>query len=253
MVGILDRLRHAGSLRHWRRAAGHARKTPLAALRHQRAQARALRTQLDRLIDVADSRLAAAVIVPGQKQPPHGTDWSWRPDPWCRPLPVPGTAGAPKKLRLCDQITLFHDCDLSELTLRQIANPPSQNAPPLGLQLDVFRFHGSFLSLAIDLPPQAAEGLSRAHVLRLDLAAETETPLKFFARLNVLHGPNTDKLVRELPQTGQDMHMEYDLAYSNMNEKRIDRLWLDLILEAPAMNRVILRDLTLTRRRRAAL
>lgn len=212
-----------------------------------------MQAHLERLIDVANARLAAAVIVPGQKPHPHGTDWSWRPEPWYLPLSVPGVAAAPKKLRLNDQVTLFHDCDLSELTLRQIRNPPSRNAAPLGVQLDVFRFQGSFLSLAIDLPPRAAEGLSRAHVLRLDLTAETESPLRFFARLNVLHGPNTDKLVRELPQTGRDMHMEYDLAYSNMNEKRIDRLWLDLILEAPAMNQVILRDLTLTRRRRAAL
>ena len=49
------------------------------------------------------------------------------------------------------------------------------------------------------------------------------------------------------------MTVEYDLAYSNLNEKRIENIWLDLIFEAPDMNQVVLRDLTFARHRRANL
>ena len=45
--------------------------------------------------------------------------------------------------------------------------------------------------------------------------------------------------------------VEFDLAYTNLNEKRIERAWIDLIFEAPEMNQIILRDVTLSRRPRA--
>ena len=44
---------------------------------------------------------------------------------------------------------------------------------------------------------------------------------------------------------------EFDLAYSNINEKRVEKIWIDLIFDNPGMNQVLLRDLTLTRAPRA--
>jgi hypothetical protein len=49
------------------------------------------------------------------------------------------------------------------------------------------------------------------------------------------------------------MTVEYDLAYSRLNEKRIEKAWLDLIFEAPDLNQVVLRDVTFARFRRANL
>ncbi len=77
--------------------------------------------------------------------------------------------------------------------------------------------------------------------------------MEIFARLNIKHGPNTEQIVRELPLNEEQVKVEFDLAYSRLNEKRIEKIWLDLIFEAPEMNQVILRDLTFSRRRRAAL
>ena len=50
-----------------------------------------------------------------------------------------------------------------------------------------------------------------------------------------------------------ERHVEFDLAYSRLNEKRIDKAWLDLIFEGPQMNQVVLRDLTFSRRLRAEI
>ena len=47
--------------------------------------------------------------------------------------------------------------------------------------------------------------------------------------------------------------VEFDLAYTKLNEKRVEKLWLDLIFEGPEMNQVTLRDLTFSRRPRAEL
>ncbi|MCW1956322.1 MAG: DUF6478 family protein, partial [Roseobacter sp.] len=63
----------------------------------------------------------------------------------------------------------------------------------------------------------------------------------------------TEQIVRELPLNQPDVVVEFDLAYSKINEKRVERIWLDLIFEGPDMNQVTLRDLTFSRRPRAEL
>ncbi|CUH87001.1 hypothetical protein PH5382_00920 [Phaeobacter sp. CECT 5382] len=251
MGGFLNKLFHRGSLRRWHRDAARASTTSLPMLRQQRNQARLLRNQLNRLIHIADGRLALPHIGSSFFPRPHGTDWSWRPELWRGPLPVPGLSSVPSKSQLGEEITLFHDCDISELTLRQLRNSREEDLAPFGLRMDVFQFDGSFLSLVIDLPTSACDGLTRQHLLRVDCIIETEKPIEVFARLNIRHGPNTEQLVREFPLGEKNVSVEYDLAYSNLNEKRIEKIWLDLIFEAPDMNQVILRDLTFARHRRA--
>lgn len=254
MGRIMDRLFHLRSLRRWRRAAERSAHASLADLRLQRNQARQLRSHLDRLIHTADGRLALPQIGSTQFPRPHGTDWAWRPELWRGPLPERGLAAARTKSQLGDEITLFHDCTISELTLRQLRNTREEDLAPFGLRMDVFQFDGSFLSLVVDLPRAAIQGLNRQYLLRVDSIIESEKPIEIFARLNVQHGPNTEQIVRELPRdSGKSAMVEFDLAYSNLNEKRLEKIWLDLIFEAPDMNQVILRDLTFSRHPRAAI
>ena len=78
-------------------------------------------------------------------------------------------------------------------------------------------------------------------------------PIEIFARLNIRHGPNVEQLVREFPYGEEVVELDFDLAYSNLNEKRVESAWIDLIFEAPNMNLLRLRDVTLSRRPRRAL
>lgn len=253
MGRTLDLLFHHRALRKWRRAAVDADQAKLTDLRTQRTHARQLRGHLDRLIHVAEGRLALPIVGSSFFPKPHGTDWSWRPALWRGPLPVPGVSSAPSKSMLGNEVTLFHDCEFSELTLRQLRNLRQEDLAPYGLRMDVFKFDGSFLSLVIDLPKAASDGLTRSHLLRVGTIVEMEKPLEIFARLNIKHGPSTEQIVRELPLNEEDIMVEFDLAYSRLNEKRIEKIWLDLIFEAPDMNQVILRDLNFSRYRRAAI
>lgn len=253
MGRLLDRLIHTGALRYWRMAARAAAHSPLPLLRQQRGAARRLRSHLDQLIHIADDRLALPLIGSETFARPHGTDWAWRPDLWRAPLPRAGVSSVPSKTQLGEEVQMFHDCAITELTLRQLRNSREEDLAPYGLRLDVFKFDGSFLSLVIDLPEAATRGLTRDHLIRLDCIVETEQPIEIYARLNVRHGPNTEQLVRALPQGDSRAMVEYDLAYSRLNEKRISKAWMDLIFEAPDMNQVILRDLTFARVRRANL
>lgn len=244
---------HRRSLRRWGKAGAEAATVELESLRVMRGRARALRRNLDQVIHQADHRLALPVIGPNVIRKPMGTDWSWRPMLWKGPIPVPGMASVPGKAVVCDGATIFHDCRRSELTFRQIRNGREADIAPFGFRMDVFRFDGSFLSLVLDLPEEAARGLRLKHLIRLDVVVEMEKPLEIFARLNIKHGPNVEQIVYELPLNEEEVMVEFDLAYSKMNEKRVERLWLDLIFEGPEMNQITLHDVTLSRRPRAEL
>ena len=250
---LLDGKVFSANIQKWARAARKAGQTELPQLRRQRNRARQLKTHLDSLIHTADERLALPKIGSTNFPKPHNADWAWRPELWRGPLATPGISSVQTKSQLGNEVTLFHDCEFSELTLRQLRNLREEDLAPYGLRMDVFQFDGSFLSLVVDIPNEGIKDLRRTHLIQMDAIVELEKPLEIFARLNIRNGPNTEQIVRELPLNAENHRVEFDLAYSNLNEKRVERAWIDIIFEGPQMNQVVLRDLTFSRRPRAQI
>ena len=249
---LLDRLFLRRNHARWRDMAGRAGQLDTAGLKELRRSARQVRGELDQVIHVAEARLAQ-YAGPDILAKPLMADWAWRPEIWRSPVTPSGMAGVANGANFGNEAKVFHDCPLRELTVRQTRNKGEADLASYGYRMEVFGFEGSFLSLAIDLPNEAIEGLTLGHVIRLDTVVEMERPTKIFARLNVLHGPNTEQIVRELPLDSEEVMVEFDLAYSNMNEKRVERAWIDLIFEGPQMNQIVLRDVTISRRPRAQI
>ncbi|SLN58162.1 DUF6478 family protein [Roseisalinus antarcticus] len=250
---MIDRMIDRAALRRWRRSARAAATEKLSVLRGRRAEAQRLRQHLDDLIYVAEERLALPMVGNTSFPRPRGTDWSWRPQLWRGPLHDKGMSSVESHQMFGDEVTIFHDCSISELTVRQLRNLREADLAAYGFRLDVFRFDGSFLSVVLDLPPEAAQGVKRRHLIRLDTLIETESPLEIFARLNIQHGPNTEQIVCELPLGGSEVMVEFDLAYTKLNEKRAEKIWIDLIFEGPEMNQITIRDLAFARYPRAEI
>jgi len=192
---MIDRVVQTRVVQRLRAAARDAATSELSVLRQQRGRARQIRTAIDDLLHVAEDRLALPKIGSNVFPKPPGTRWSWRPPQWRGPVMPRGIAGIENAATLGAGLKVFHDCKVSELTLRQIRNCREEDLAAYGVTLDVLGFDGSFLSVVVDLPP--------------------------------------------------------DLAYAELNENRIDSMWLDLILENPAMNQMRIRDLTFCRYPRA--
>lgn len=220
-------------------------------LRATRNDARGLRRRLDRMIHAADARLALPLLGAGLPRMPLGSDWAWRPDGWRAPLPTPGAIAESKRTQVSDDLALYHDCPLGEIALRQLRNGEEADRAPYGLVMEVFGFQGSFLSLACNLPDAAVTGLKTRHLIRLDAVIDADRPLKAFARLNIKHGPNVAQLVSDLPAEGRGKLAEFDLAYARIDETRIERAWLDVIVNDPGLTRITLRDMVISRRPRA--
>ncbi|MFN5998848.1 MAG: DUF6478 family protein [Paracoccaceae bacterium] len=237
----------------WTRLAETAPDLESFELRALRAEARGMRRQLDRVMQAADARLSVPALTTGLPQMPLGTDWSWRPDLWRGALPEPGVVASGDRTPLGDGVALYHDCPLGEVSARQVRNDKTEDRAPYGLAIDVFGFKGSFLSLALNLPEMAVQGLKARHLVRAELVIDSDLPVRAFARLNIKHGPNLAQPVSALPEAGRDKVAEFDLAYTDINEKRVERAWMDLILNDVSMTRVVIRDVVLSRRPRAEL
>lgn len=250
---MISKLLHRRSVKRWRRAARGSSKAPLTALRQQATQASQLRHHLNSFLFEAENRLALPAIGSNSFVRPKSADWAWRPSLWRGPLPEVGLVAVESQTPLGSEATIFHDCRISELTFRQLRNRREADLAPFGVRMDVFRFDGSFLSIVVELPDVALRGLKKRHLIRMNTIVETEKPLEIFARLNLRHGPNTEQIVRELPLFEDDVWVEFDLAYTKLNEKRADKMWVDLIFEGPEMNQVIIRDVTFSRVPRAEL
>ncbi len=247
MFGLLEK----GTLRRWDRAARAAETLDLNELKALRNRARSLSRHVDRVLHVAEGRFAQPLDGKAGIRRPMHSDWAWRPELWAGPVKASGFATVENRTAIGGEAKIFHDCSLSELSVRQVQNIRPEDIAPYGVRMDVFKFDGSFLSLAIDLPPEGVEGLTKRHILRLEIRVETEKPLEIFGRINVRHGPNVEQLVREFEGSNGEMFIEFDMASTRLNATRIERAWIDLIFEGPEMNAIQLRDVTLSRRPRA--
>ena len=241
---------------HWSGLADGADGLSLRSLRHLHDQAQQVRRNADRFLSRAQLRLDGTTRAADLLDLPGGTDWRWRPSFLSTPITPTGIAAPETATRLGDEAAVWHDCPDRALILRQIPNRSAADLAPYGLQLETMGFGGSYLSISVDLPAEALHGLTRAHIIRLDATLSVERPMSIYGRLNIGHGPNTDELLRHLGDltpgsTPQTQVIEFDLHYVEMNEKRLEKLCLDLIFEAPQMNAVRLRDLFLSRHLRA--
>jgi hypothetical protein len=241
-VGHLDRILERSVIRRWSRAGLEADQAEPAFLRGLGRQARRLSRRFEQMMQATEQRLLPNAALP---RPLHA-DWAWRPEPWSVPLAPVGLVSPPSGAGFGADAKFFHDCPDADFMVRQIRVP--SGAPVFALDIEVLHFDGRFLSMAVDLPREAVDGLSRRHILRIGLDAEMDVPVRCFGRLNVRHGPNVAQVVQAFGDAG---HVDLDLATAELDEDGVSAAWIDVILERPAMNRFRLADLTVSRRPRA--
>ena len=189
---------------------------------------------------------------------PLGTDAVWRPALWRAALHPSGAVALDSDTHLGPDVALYHDCPLRELILRQLPAVEAAAPAPYSVRVEVMGFAGDFLALAIHLPAEVVGGLRRDHVVSVRIHAAPQRPIQLYARLIIRHGPNVEQELRALTrvepggQIGQTQ-ADFDLHDSEMNEKRVESGWLDLIFERPQMNAVTVADVVVLRHPRADL
>lgn len=249
----LDAIIHRRELRRWKELTDRIDGMDTVTLAATRQQATDLRAALDRALAAAERRISSPAAGRGKPKGPSDSDWAWRPSLFRTRLPVPGLAGAASGTPLGDEAKVFHDCTTSEISVTQRPGLGRAGAARFVLAVDVLAFEGSFLSIAIDLPERATEGLTPAHIVQAAMTVDAERPLEMFARLNVKQGPNVEQVVGELDLSQANVEVEFDLAYTALVDTNVERAWIDVIFGNPQMNRVEIGDMVVSRRLRAEI
>lgn len=243
--------------RQWRRilASSLSRRRPVT--QRLRDEARDLQQVLSRLLQTSEPRATATGDSLSRMDLPAGTDWRWRPNVLRDRIPQPALIAPADATWLSGEVSLFHDCPQRGLILRQMRNRNATDLSDYGLRLEVMGFSGSFLSFSLTLPEDALQNLGVHHIIRLDAMMQAERAIPVYARLNVQQGPNTETLLRKMGDPIKGRHcpriVEFDLGAAELSSRSIEKIWLDLIFEAPFMNAVGLRDVILSRHPRAQI
>lgn len=235
-------------------ALGKSNRVPPPEIRDEAAE---LHRSLTRFLQLSDARLPRGGSDAYLIDLPPGTDWHWCPM-MLRGRIMPDTLSAPKDGQMLgDDVTLFHDCRHRALILCQRRNRRATDLSPYSLTLEMLGFSGSYLALSLAIPPEFRDRFSRNHVVRLDIKLHSERAIKIYGRLNIAQGPNTETILRQLghPIEGRDCarEAEFDLGYADLLQRPVDKVWLDLLFEAPYMNAVTLSDAVLSRHPRAEI
>lgn len=98
---------------------------------------------------------------------------------------------------------------------------------PLALRIGDFR--GTYLSLALDLPPPALAGLGRDHILGLGFTLDAGCAAAVYVRLNLDPGA---RLLASAP-AGPAARVEFDLWELGAAQLDSTAGWIDLIFERP--------------------
>ncbi|MDB6177776.1 DUF6478 family protein [Paracoccus sp. Z330] len=256
-TGRLSRMLREHAAMQWVRRTEKLRRTQRKPVPELVDEAAELHQTLARFLQLADSRMPRGGAEADLLDLPPGTDWHWRPLCLRGRLNPAAVAGPENARRLGDELAVYHDCDHRALILRQNRNRRATDLAAYGLSLEVMGFSGSYLSLSLDLPAEAGEGLAKHHVLRLDALLDAERDITVYGRLNIAQGPNTETVLRQLgdPISGRACRRvaEFDLGYVDLSLRPVDKVWLDLIFEAPYMNAVTLSDALMSRHTRAEM
>jgi hypothetical protein len=144
-------------------------------------------------------------------------------------------------------VTLHHGGDGAQFSIQQTDDYGA------GLIFDFGNFPSDFFSLAFEIPLEGVLGLGRQDLLRFILRTQANEPFEGYARLNLCHGPNTEQVVRMINIGVGESFAEFDIFYTDYEQKRATSAWIDLIINDPAHKRITLEEAIILRRARASL
>jgi hypothetical protein len=196
----------------------------------------------------SQTAVAAPIIdVPEGFQIPPKTQWGFTP---ClqNGITQDGLSGnLLTGTSLGPHVTLHHESDGATISIQR---PDDYGT---GLVFEFSDFAGDYFSLAFALPDGAVSALGRQDLLRLNLRTRSDEPLKAYARLNLCHGPNTEQIVRMIDVGEGESFAEFDIFYTEFEQKRSASAWIDLIINDPAHKAIALEEVVILRRARASL
>ncbi|MEM8841650.1 MAG: DUF6478 family protein [Pseudomonadota bacterium] len=168
--------------------------------------------------------------------------WQVRPQVFCQALTDPALSTPETGSDICDGLALFHDAADPLMRWSQIWRAPGE----AGLRLTIYRFEGSFVSLAARIPDSLASKLRPGHQISVSFTARASRPLALDLRLNLEIAGRSETLAAHRILTDCAHSASFDLRHFEITGDTQVKAWCDLILRNPGMAEVDFHDLSIT-------
>ena len=184
-------------------------------------------------------------VTAGHAPFPLNCDWAWRAAEFYQAGAIYPTPALQSGIDIGPSSKLFYNGADGQITI--FADAPAAGSGRIGLGLAIDEFTGDFLSLSFAAPNAAAQGITKFTLFQCDLMTVVDHPIKFYLRLNVKYGATVAKFTQMFETSGGHICAIFDLGFHAFEVGEFSKIWLDVMIDSPKNNRVILNDLTLLR------
>ena len=209
----------------------------------------AARRELDKRLARIDRDLNMAALATKQSRAmirkPARCLGSYRAGVLAQEMSPNSLVGVSGNVALHQDMRLYHDCGLKEVTLRQLAGQKKSVGAPYKLVTDVLDFDGQYMSYSLDIPTELYQGLNPDELYKVVVILRSETPMSALVRLNLELGPEVKYLEQALDLTGQSVELSFDPWSFDLS--KMSKIWVDILFNAPRYQRMVLEDFVVHR------
>ena len=108
-------------------------------------------------------------------------------------------------------------------------------------------FTGDFLSLAFAAPDAAVQGMTKFTLFQCDMMTVVDHQVIFHLRLNVQYAATVATFTQAVKTSGDHVCATFNLGFHRFEVGEFSKIWLDVMIDSPHHNRIIINDLTLLR------
>ena len=117
----------------------------------------------------------------------------------------------------------------------------------LGWVWPLMNLQGIFLSLAFAAPDAAVQGMTKFTLFQCDMMTVVDHQVIFHLRLNVQYAATVATFTQAVKTSGGHVCATFDLGFHRFEVGEFSKIWLDVMIDSPQHNRIIVNDLTLLR------
>ena len=184
-------------------------------------------------------------MTAGQFGLPLNCDWAWRPEEFYQQDAICPQTSPKSGVKIGPTTKLFFNGPTPPLEIW--AQPKISDRKSVGLGLTLDDFSGDFLSLSFAAPDGAVAHMTKFTLFRCDFGAASDHPVTLYPRLNVKYGPSVAQFTQTVRLAEGHKSVTFDLGFHPFQVGDFSKIWLDMIINSPAQNQIVIHDLTLLR------
>ncbi len=197
------------------------------------------------IFDLGHRNGVLSFMTAGHGPLPLNCDWAWRAAEFYQSNAIFPISSPQSGMDIGPSSKLFYNGTDDQISV--FADVPAIGSGPIGLGLAIEEFTGEFLSLAFAAPDAAAQGMTKFTLFQCDMMTVVDHQVIFHLRLNVQYAATVATFTQVAKTSGGHLCATFDPGFCPFEVGEFSKIWLDVMIDSPNYNRIIVNDLTLLR------